>query len=149
NVAKKHGVSREDQDAYALESHRRAARAWEEGGFAKEVVSVDVPQKKGEPVVFARDESIRPDTSLAALAKLAPVFRKGGTVTAGNSSPINDGASALLLASADAVQAGGVRPLARIVGTATAGVDPNLMGEGPIVAIRKLLHRAALRVPNV
>jgi 3-oxoadipyl-CoA thiolase len=149
NVAKKHGITREEQDAFALESHRRAAAAWERGDFEAEIAPVPVPQKKGEPVMFSRDESVRPDASLEALAKLAPAFKKGGTVTAGNSSPINDGASALLLASAEVVQAAGLTPMARVVGTATAGVDPNLMGEGPIPAVRKLLARAALRAPNI
>jgi acetyl-CoA acetyltransferase family protein len=112
-------------------------------------VPVPVPQKKGAPVPFERDESIRADASLEALAKLRPAFREGGTVTAGNSSPINDGAAALLLASSDVVQAVGVTPLARVVGTATAGLEPNLMGEGPIPAVKKLLQRRGLRVPNV
>lgn len=149
NVAKKHSITREEQDAFALESHRRAAAAWEKGEFAAEIAPVPVPQKKGEPLLFERDESIRPDTSLEALAKLAPAFRKGGSVTAGNSSPLNDGAAALLLASAETVQAAGLKPLARVVTTATAGVDPNLMGEAPIPAVRKLLARAGLRAPNV
>ena len=149
NVAKKHGISREDQDAFALESHRRAAAAWDAGDFAAEVVAVPVPQKKGDPVPFARDESVRADASLEALAKLSPVFRKGGSVTAGNSSPINDGAAALLLASAEVVQQTGARPLARVIAAATAGVDPSVMGEGPIPAVKKLLGRTGLRVPNV
>jgi 3-oxoadipyl-CoA thiolase len=149
NVAKKHGVTRDEQDRFALESQRRAAAAWEAGEFAAEIAAVSIPQKKGDPTIFARDEAIRPDTSLEALAKLKPAFREGGTVTAGNSSPINDGAAALLLASAEVVQATGATPLARIVGTATAGVDPNLMGEAPIPAIRKLLQRFGLRAPNV
>jgi len=149
NVAKKHGLGREEQDRFALQSHKRAALAWENGEFAAEVVPVPVPQKKGEPVLFERDESIRPDASLEALAKLPAVFRKGGTVTAGNSSPINDGASALLLASREVVEAAGVKPLARVVATATAGVDPSFMGEGPIPAVKKLLGRIGLRAPNV
>lgn len=149
NVAKKHGITREEQDKFALESHRRAAAAWEAGEFAGEIAPVSVPQKKGDPLLFARDEAIRPDTSLESLGKLQPVFRKGGTVTAGNSSPLNDGSAALLLASAEVVQATGATPLARVVATATAGVDPNLMGEGPIPAIRKLLQRSGLRAPNV
>ena len=149
NVAKKHGVSRDDQDQFSLESHRRAAAAWEAGDFGAEIVPVPVPQKKGDPVSFARDESVRLDASLESLAKLQPVFRKGGSVTAGNSSPINDGAAAVLLASGEAVAAAGITPIARVVASATAGVDPNLMGEGPIPAVRKVLQRAGLRVPNV
>jgi acetyl-CoA acetyltransferase family protein len=112
-------------------------------------VPVPVAQKKGEPVSFARDESVRLDASLESLARLQPVFRKGGSVTAGNSSPINDGAAAVLLASGEAVAAAGITPIARVVASATAGVDPNLMGEGPIPAVRKVLQRAGLRVPNL
>jgi len=149
NVARKHGIGREEQDRYALTSHQRAAAAWEAGEFAAEVVPVPVPQKKGEPVLFERDETVRPDSSLEALAKLKPAFREGGSVTAGNSSPLNDGAAALMLASADVVQATGARPLARFVSAATAGVDPNLMGEGPIPAVKKLLQRAGLRGPTL
>lgn len=149
NVAKKHGITREEQDKFAVESHRRAAAAWEAGVFAAEIVPVTVPQKKGDPVVVARDESIRADCSLAGLAKLAPAFRKGGTVTAGNSSPINDGAAGLWLASGDVVKAASVTPLARVVANAAVGVDPNLMGEGPVPAVRKVLARVGLRVPNV
>jgi 3-oxoadipyl-CoA thiolase len=149
NVAKKHGIGREDQDRFALESHRRAAAAWEAAAFADEVVAVDVPQAKGDPIVLARDESIREGTTLEALAKLPPAFRKGGTVTAGNSSPLNDGAAALLLASEEALQASGAAPLARVVASATAGLDPNVMGEGPIPAVRKLLQRSGLRAPNL
>ncbi|MCC6557941.1 MAG: acetyl-CoA C-acyltransferase, partial [Polyangiaceae bacterium] len=149
NVANKHGITRDEQDRFALTSHERAGAAWKAGAFAAEVVPVPIPQRKGEPVMFDRDECVRADSSLEALAKLRPAFRQGGTVTAGNSSPINDGAAALLLASAEAVEAAGAAPLARIAGTATAGVDPSLMGEGPIPAVKKLLQRAGLRVPDV
>ena len=149
NVAAKYGVSRADQDAFALESHRRATAAWEVNGFASEIVPVPVPQKKGDPVLFARDECFRADASIESLAKLKPVFRKDGSVTAGNSSPINDGASGLLLASAELVAATNVRPLARVVMTATAGVDPSLMGEGPIPAVRKLMARSGRRITDV
>jgi acetyl-CoA acetyltransferase family protein len=149
NVAAKYGVSRADQDAFALESHRRATAAWAVDAFASEIVPVPVPQKKGDPVLFARDECFRADASLESLAKLKPVFRKDGSVTAGNSSPINDGASGLLLASAEAVAAAGVKPLARVVMTATAGVDPSLMGEGPILAVRKLMARSGKRIGDI
>jgi acetyl-CoA acyltransferase len=138
NVADKHGVSREDQDAFALESHRRASAAWQAGAFAAELVPVMVPQKRGEPIAFERDECVRADASREGLAKLAPVFRKGGSITAGNSSPLNDGASGLLLASERVVRELDLAPLARFVGAQTAGVEPNLMGEGPIPAVRKL-----------
>ena len=149
NVAAKYGVSRADQDAFALESHRRATAAWAADAFASEIVAVPVPQKKGDPVLFARDECFRSDASLESLAKLKPVFRKDGSVTAGNSSPINDGASGLLLASAEVVAAANLKPLARVVMTATAGVDPSLMGEGPIPAVRKLLARSGKRVSDL
>ncbi len=149
NVAKKYGITREEQDAFALASHQRAAAAWQAGAFDGEIAPVTIPQRKGEPVVLAKDECVRADASLEALAKLQPVFRKGGSVTAGNSSPINDGASAVWLVSGDVVKATGVKPLARVVAVQTAGVDPNLMGEGPIPAVKKLLQRAGLRVPNV
>jgi acetyl-CoA acyltransferase len=149
NVAKKYGITREEQDAFALESHRRAGATWQSGGFDAEVAPVPVPQRKGDPVVFSKDESVRADASIEALAKLSAVFRKGGTVTAGNSSPINDGAAALWLVSGEVVKAAGLTPLARLVAVQTAGVDPNFMGEGPIPAVKKLLQRVGLRAPNV
>jgi len=149
NVASKHGVSREDQDSYALESHRRAAAATEASRFDDEIVPVTVPQRKGDPIIVARDESIRPDTSMEKLAKLRPVFRDGGTVTAGNSSPINDGAAAVLMVAGPLVDQLQLTPMARFAANATVGVDPSYMGEGPIGAIRKLLKRCGLRTPNV
>ena len=149
NVAVKHGISREDQDAFALESHQRAAAAWSAGAFADEIVAVRIPQKKGAELVFDKDESVRADASPEALAKLSPVFRKGGSVTAGNSSPLNDGAAALLLVSEELLVATGATPLARIVGASTAGVDPNLMGEGPIPAVKKLFERFGVRAADV
>ncbi|MEZ4299845.1 MAG: acetyl-CoA C-acyltransferase [Polyangiaceae bacterium] len=149
NVAKKFGITREEQDQFALESHQRAAAAWAAGAFDGEVAPLTIPQRKGDPVVVAKDECIRADASLAALAKLPAVFRKGGSVTAGNSSPINDGAAALWLVSGDVLKASGLTPLARVVAAQTAGVEPNFMGEGPIPAVKKLLQRAGLRVPNV
>lgn len=149
NVAEKYGISRADQDAFALESHRRAAAAWEQGHFDREVVAVGVSAPKGETVQFQRDESIRKDASLEALAKLKPVFRKNGSVTAGNSSPINDGAAAVLLASESALTQIGLEPLGRVVATRTAGVEPNFMGEGPIPAVRKLLASTGTSVSDV
>jgi acetyl-CoA acyltransferase len=149
NVAQKYGISREDQDRFALESHRRAAKAWQENAFANEVVPVPVPQKKGEPLMFAKDECVRADATIEALAKLSPVFRKGGSVTAGNSSPINDGASGLFLASAEVVERLGLAPLARIVGSQTAGVDPSYMGEGPIPAVQKLCTRLGVNIGDI
>ena len=149
NVAKKHGINREDQDAYALESHRRAAAAAEAGRFEDEILPVTVPQRKGDPLVVSRDESIRADSTLETLARLKPVFRKEGSVTAGNSSPINDGAAGVMVVSGALLEQLGLTPLARVVATATVGVDPAYMGEGPIGAVRKLLTRCNLRIPNV
>ncbi len=149
NVAKKFGIGREEQDEFALGSHKKAAAAWERGAFANEVTPVGVPQKKGPPLVVERDESIRPDTSLEKLAKLKPAFREGGSVTAGNSSPLNDGSAAVLLASEAVVKELGVKPALRVVASATAGVDPSYMGEGPIPATKKALSRAGLRAPNI
>ena len=142
NVADKWKIGREAQDAFAVRSQERAVRAVAQGAFDAEIVPVEVPQKKGPPLAFARDESPRDGTSMDALAKLPAAFRKGGTVTAGNSSPLNDGASALLLASEEAVARHGLTPLARVVSFATAGTPPNLMGEGPIPAGKKALARA-------
>jgi len=149
NVAERYGISREEQDRYALLSQQRAARAVAEGRFRDEIVPVVVPQPSGEPRVVDQDEHPRPDTTLEALARLRPAFRKGGTVTAGNSSGINDGAAALLLAEAGTARELGLRPMARIVATAVAGVDPAYMGIGPVPAVRKALARAGLRVEDV
>ena len=141
-VATKWGIGREEQDAFAMASQRKAGAAVEAGAFEREIAPVPLPQKKGDPLLFAKDESPRPDVTMEGLAKLPPAFRKGGTVTAGNSSPLNDGASAVLVASEDAVKAHGLTPLARVVAQATAGVHPSLMGEGPIPAGKKALARA-------
>jgi len=148
-VATHWGIGREEQDAFAVASQKKAATAMTAGAFEREIVPVPVPQKKGEPVLFARDESPRADVTLEALAKLPPAFRKGGTVTAGNSSPINDGASAVLVVSEDVVKAQGLEPLARVVAHATAGVHPNRMGEGPIPAGQKALARAGWSVKDL
>jgi 3-oxoadipyl-CoA thiolase len=149
NVAEKWKLSREEQDAFALASHEKAARAQKEGVFAGELLPIEIPQKKGEPTVVQEDESVRADTTLASLAKLQPVFRKGGSVTAGNSSPLNDGASATLVVSEDVVKELGLLPLARVVSFATAGVEPNFMGEGPIPAGKKALSRASWKVSDL
>lgn len=149
NVAAKFGITREEQDEFALKSHQKAVEAWERGLFAREIAAIDVPGPKGQSTVFDRDESPRPDASLASLAKLKPVFREGGSVTAGNSSPLNDGAAAVLLASETVVRELGVEPKLRWVASATAGVDPSFMGEGPIPATKKLLAKTGLRPPNI
>lgn len=148
-VAEKYGVSREDQDAFAAESQRRAAAAMEAGRFDDEIVPVEVPQRKGPPVIVDRDEHPRPDVTAEGLARLRPVFREGGSVTAGNSSGINDGAAALLVASRGAARELGLTPIARIGAAAVAGVDPDCMGIGPIPAIRKALARADLEIGDV
>jgi 3-oxoadipyl-CoA thiolase len=149
NVATKFGISREEQDQYALQSHQKAVAAWERGLFAKELAPLELPQPKGPATLFDRDESPRPDASLQALGKLRPAFRDGGTVTPGNSSPLNDGAAAVLLASEAVVKELGIEPKLRWVASATAGVDPSYMGEGPIPATKKLLARTGLRSPNL
>jgi 3-oxoadipyl-CoA thiolase len=149
NVAERWGISREDQDAFAAESQRRAAEAIESGRFREEIVPVTIPQRKGDPTVVDTDEHPRPDTSEEKLAKLQPAFRKGGSVTAGNSSGINDGASAVLLASGKAVKEMSLTPLARIVTSAVAGVDPSCMGIGPVPATRKALERAGLTIDDI
>ena len=149
NVAEKWGISREAQDLFALSSHQKAAAAWAASSFEAEVAPVPVPQKKGEAVLFSRDECVREDASVEALAKLKPVFRKGGSVTAGTSSPINDGAAALMLASEDVVKAEGLTPLARVVASQTAGLDPNVMGEGPIWACKRLAARTGVAASAV
>ncbi len=148
NVAERLGVSREDQDAFALASQRKAAAAIAEGRYDGQMVPVTIPQKKGEPIVVDRDEHPR-ETSMEALAKLRPVFREGGTVTAGNSSGINDGAAASLVVEAGRARSLGLAPMARIVATAVAGVDPAVMGLGPIPATRKALERAGLGVADL
>ena len=149
NLVDRYGIAREDQDAFAFESHRRAVAAHEEGAFAAELLPVELPRKKGESVVVDRDEGPRADTSLAQLARLGAAFRKGGTVTAGNSSTLNDGAVALLIASGAAVRRLGLTPLARIKGGAAAGVDPRVMGIGPVPATRKVLARAGWTVGDL
>ncbi len=143
-VADRYTVARERQDAFALESQRRAAAAIEAGRFATQLVPVSVPGRKGAVTVVDRDEHPRADTTAEALAALKPAFREGGSVTAGNSSGINDGAAAILLAEADRARDLGLVPMARIVSTAVAGVHPDVMGIGPVPAIRKALERAGL-----
>jgi acetyl-CoA acetyltransferase family protein len=142
-VAEEYGVSREAQDAFAAESQRRAGAAIECGRFDDEIVPVGIPQRRGDPVVVDADEHPRSDTTLAALARLAPAFRKGGTVTAGNSSGINDGAAALLVVSDERAKALGLEPMARVVAGAVAGVEPHRMGIGPVPATQRALRRAA------
>ena len=150
NVAERWNVSRERQDAFALESQERAVAAIEAGRFTDQIVPVEVIGKRGETVVVERDEHPRADTSAEALAKLRPAFkREGGTVTAGNSSGINDGAAAVLVVEAERARGLGLRPMARVISTAVAGVDPAVMGVGPVPATRKALERAGLAVADL
>lgn len=143
NLARDYGITREDADAYAVQSHQRAAAAWEAGRFDDEVVSVSVPQRKGESVVFARDEGVRADASMDGLGRLRPLMKEG-TVTAGNSSQQNDAAAACLVVAEDRLAELGVTPMARIVGWAAAGCEPSHMGIGPVPAVQKLFARLGL-----
>jgi acetyl-CoA C-acetyltransferase len=148
-VADRYQVSRADQDAFAAESQTRAGRAITEGRFKAEIVPVEVPQKKGPPVRIDTDEYPRPSTTIEKLAALKPAFRQGGSVTAGNASGINDGAAALVVTSADRARTIGARPLARILSYASVGVDPKVMGIGPIQAVRMAVDRAGLKLDAV
>ncbi len=145
NVAEQFQVSRADQDAFALRSQLRAVAAQQNGRLAKEIAAVAIPRRKGEPILVDKDEHPRADSSLEALAKLPTPFRKGGSVTAGNASGVNDGAAALLLASEAAVRRYGLTPIARVIGGATAGVEPRIMGFGPSPSTRKLCERLGLK----
>ncbi len=149
NVAERYKISREDQDAFALRSQQQAVAAQRNGFFTEELIAVPIPQKKGEPVLVSADEHPRADTSLEKLAALKPVFRKDGSVTAGNSAGINDGAAALVIIAASRARELGLRPRARIVASAVAGVDPAYMGLGPIPATRKVLQRAGLDIKDI
>jgi len=151
NVAEKYGVSRGDQDCFALNSQQKAAKAAASGRFEQEIVPVSIPQKKGDPKRFERDEFIKPDTSLEVLAKLRPAFRTDGkgSVTAGNASGLNDGAAALMIASEEALKRHQLQPKARILGSAVAGVEPRLMGMGPVPATRKALAHARLSLEDM
>lgn len=149
NVAEEWHISREDQDAFALRSQQRTANAMKNGGLAGEVISLAVPTKKGETQIVSHDEQPRPDTTLEGLAKLKPIVKPNGTVTAGNASGLNDGAGALLLASGGAASKHGLVPLARVVASAATGVLPRVMGIGPIPAVRKVLERAKLKLSEM
>ncbi len=148
-VAQKYEVSREDQDAFALRSHQRAVAAQKSGRLAEEIVPVDVAQRKGDALRLVEDEGPRQDTSLEALAKLRPAFSEKGSVTAGNSSPLNDGATALVLMSGDEAKRRGLKPLARLVSAAAAGVHPDYMGIGPVPASMKALEKAGLQASDM
>ncbi len=149
NLVDELSISRADQDAFALRSHQRAVAAQKAGAFARELVTVEIPQRKGEPVRVSADEGPRGDTTLEALAKLKPAFREGGSVTAGNSSTLNDGAAGLVLASRAYARAHGLPVLGVVRGAASAGVSPRTMGIGPVPAVTKLLERAGLALADV
>lgn len=149
NLADLYKISREDQDAFALWSQQKAATAQSEGRFFTEIISVDIPQKKGEALVFDKDEFIRPDSSFAGLAKLKPAFRKDGTVTAGNASGLNDGAAAMLIASEEGLKRHGLKPTAQIISSGVVGVEPRIMGIGPVEASKLALKRAGLNLDDM
>jgi 3-oxoadipyl-CoA thiolase len=149
NLAEMYAISRFDQDAFALQSHRRAVAAIDSGRFAEEIVPVSIPQRKGDPILVTTDERPRRDTSMEALARLRPAFRAGGTVTAGNSSGLNDGAAALVIMSDARASELGLKPMVRVLGSAAAGVLPRIMGIGPVYATRKVLQRTGLTVADL
>lgn len=148
NVAEQYQVSREDQDAFAYQSQVKAAAAIREGRFKEQIVPVVIPQKKGDPITFDTDEHPR-ETTLEKLSQLPPVFRKGGSVTAGNASGINDGAGAVVVMERSLAEKKGLKPLAKVVGFAAAGVDPTIMGMGPVPAVRKVLERTGMSINNI
>jgi acetyl-CoA C-acetyltransferase len=146
HVAEKYGIGREEQDRYAVDSHRKAAAAQKAGRFDAEIVPVEIPQKKGEPVRFVHDESVRADSSVEALARLRPAFKKDGTVTAGNAPGCNDGAAAVVVMSAAAAEKEGVKPLCRVVDYAVGGMEPKWVMMAPVDAVRKLLKKTGLSI---
>lgn len=149
NLAEKYGISREKQDEFALRSQQKTAKAMEEGRFDEQIVPVNIPVRKGEPIEFKKDEHPRPQTTQDALAKLSPAFLEGGTVTAGSSSGLNDAASAIVVMSREKAEELGVKPLAVIRAQAVAGVDPNIMGIGPVPATQKVLKKAGLSLADM
>ncbi|MGB4595293.1 MAG: acetyl-CoA C-acyltransferase [Anaerolineaceae bacterium] len=149
NIAEQTGITREAQDAFAFHSHQRSIAAQDRGRFAEEILPVSIPRRKGEPIVFDTDERPRRDTSLESLSKLKPAFKTGGSVTAGNSSGLNDGAAALLVMERETALKFGYKPLARIVSSAATGVEPRLMGLGPISATQKALKRSGLTTQDL
>ena len=150
NVAEKYGITREMQDELAARSQQRAVEARDSGRFDDEIVAVTIPQRKGDPIVFNKDEHPRAGTTVETLAKLKPAFKRdGGTVTAGNASGINDGAAAIVVASGEFVKAHGLKPMAKIVSTGSVGVDPALMGTGPIPSVRQALKKAGLETKDI
>ena len=149
NLAEMYNISREDQDKFALNSQQKAAKAQAEGRFDLETVSVEIPQRKKDPIIFSKDEFIKANSSLEVLGKLRTAFKKDGTVTAGNASGLNDGAAAMLLASEDAVKKYNLKPTAKIVSSAVVGVEPRIMGIGPVKASKKALAKAGLTLDDM
>jgi len=149
NIAEMTGITRKEQDAFAFASHQRAIAAIDSGKFAEEILPISIPQRKGEPLVVDTDERPRRDTTPEALARLKPAFKEDGTVTAGNSSSLNDGAAALLVMSAERAKSLSLKPMARVLSAASAGVPPRIMGTGPIPAVRKALKRAGLSIQDI
>lgn len=149
NLVDKYQISREDQDKFALDSQLKAAKAQENGRLAEEIMEVVIPQRKGEPIIFSKDEFVRPHSTFESLQKLRPAFKKGGTVTAGNASGLNDGAAAVYVASGEAVKKYNLKPMARIVSSAVTAVEPRIMGIGPVTATRKALERAGLTLDQM
>lgn len=149
NLAKKYEITRKEQDEYSLKSQQRMARAIEEGRFDEQIVPISIPVRKGEPILFNKDEHPRPNSTLAALAKLPPAFQRDGTVTAGSSSGLNDAASALVIMSREKAEELGIQPLATIKGSTVAGVDPNIMGIGPVPATKKLMEKLGLSLADM
>ncbi|WP_298154360.1 3-oxoadipyl-CoA thiolase [Flavobacterium sp.] len=149
NLVDQYNISREDQDKFALNSQLKAAKSQQSGRLGKEIVAVEIPQRKGDAVIFDKDEFIKPNSSMEGLAKLRGAFRKEGTVTAGNASGLNDGAAAVLIASAEAVKKYNLKPLARIVSSAVVGVEPRIMGIGPVEATKKALAKANLTLDQI
>jgi len=149
NLAEKYSITREEQDEVAFESHQKAIAAIESGRFNDEIIPVPIPKRRGDPVFFETDEHARKDISMESLAKLKPIFKKDGSVTAANASGINDGAAAMILASSDAAASAGIKPMAKIVANSTAGVDPHLMGYGPVPAIEKILEKTGKSISDI
>lgn len=149
NLVDTYNISREDQDKFAFNSQMKAAKAQQSGRLAKEIVAVEIPQRKGDPILFSKDEFVKPATTLEGLSKLRPAFRKDGTVTAGNASGLNDGAAATIIASEEAVKKYNLKPLARIVSSAVVGVEPRIMGIGPVEASNQALVKAGLTLADM
>jgi len=149
NVAEKCGITREMQDEFAYLSHMKANKAWNEGKYDKDIVPVSIPQKKGEPLVFNRDETLRENINIEDLRRLKPVFKEGGTVTAGNASPINDGAAVVIMMSKEKALELNLQPIVKYVTSASVGVEPSIMGYGPVYAVQKLLNKVNLRKEDI